>query len=181
MAKVINVSNIDHSSVGRGQKFDSTSTSRQTKELKQEYVHPFNIEDDYQTQTTELFQDNHKDTIQNGLEDVIKNTTNREFNESKSRIIPVPDERMSNMRNQDAENSNSYLQSEKIFHEEKAQARKDLFGSIIQNDVTNCSLFELLCYPFAIILLSFLFIVPFCFFPAHDLVIYPEHWYGRYQ
>ena len=177
MAKVISVSNIDHSSVEHGQKLDSTSPSRQIEESKQEYVYPFNTVDNYQTHTSEHIQDNHKDTIQSELEDDIKNTSNRDSNESKPRIIPVSDERLSNMENQDGENLNSYLHSEKILHEEKAQARKDLFESIIQNDVTNCSLIELLLYPFAIILISFLFVVPFCFFPAHDLVIYPEHWY----
>ena len=177
MAKVINVSNIDHSSVGHGQKVDSTSASRQIEELKQEYVYPFNTVDDYQTHKTEQCQDNNQDTIQSELEEDINNTRNRDFSEPKPRMITVSDERPSDMGNQDTENLNSYLQSEKILHEEKAQARKDLFESIIQNDLANCSLIELLLYPFAIILISFLFIVPFCFLPAHDLVIYPEHWY----
>ena len=69
MAKVISVSNIDHSSVEHGQKLDSTSPSRQIEESKQEYVYPFNTVDNYQTHTSEHIQDNHKETIQSELED----------------------------------------------------------------------------------------------------------------
>ena len=107
-------------------------------------------------QPKEILQNSHKDIIQRKLE---------------------ADVRQPDLAEEVAGNLNSYLHSEKRLHEEKAQSRKELFESIIQNEPTKFSSTDLLFYPFAIILVGFLVLVPFCFFPAHDLIILPEYWY----
>ena len=71
---------------------------------------------------------------------------------------------------------NIFSDSEKVVHEEKAKTRMAIFESILQNQITNRSWIDIF-YSFAIILISFLLVVPFCCLPAHDLITHPEMWY----
>ena len=115
------------------------------------------------------------------MEDVINvyicKPGHREVERFKSKIDPVSNGKPLHLRNQDAENLNSYLTSEKAIHVETAQTRKKIFELIIKNLQTDCSWMDLVFYPLAIILMNFWFFVPFCFLPANDLVIHPEKWY----
>ena len=69
------------------------------------------------------------------------------------------------------------IDSERIWHEEKARERKTVFESIIQNESIEFSWYNTLFYPIIIVLASSASAIPFCVFPAHDLVKFPEFWY----
>ena len=103
--------------------------------------------------------------------------TNEAFELSTIRAIQVAPARLNDSENNYIGNKPSYLDSEKVKSDEKARKRNQIFEFILQNQPTQLSWIGLLFYPFAIIFISFLFLVPFCFVPAHDLVIYPEYWY----
>ena len=177
MAKVINVAEINSLAAENGQKSDSSSPNRQIEKSKQPNGNLINTIENNRIQPKKILQNSHKDIVQSKLKQDNKDKKNQTFNESAPNIIPICDERLPNLANEDAGNLNSYLHSEKHLHEEKAQSRKELFESIIQNEPTKFSSTDLLFYPFAIILVGFLVLVPFCFFPAHDLIILPEYWY----
>ena len=177
MAKVINVAEINSLAAENGQKSDSSSPNRQIEKSKQPNGNLIDTIDKNRIQPKEILQNSHKDITQRKLEDDNKDKKNQTFDESTPKIIPISDVRQPDLAEEVAGNLNSYLHSEKRLHEEKAQSRKELFESIIQNEPTKFSSTDLLFYPFAIILVGFLVLVPFCFFPAHDLIIRPEYWY----
>ena len=69
------------------------------------------------------------------------------------------------------------LASEKEWHTHKALTRKEMFESILHNQAAELSLPKFVLYLAAIVFASSSFCIPFCLFPAHDLVKYPEYWY----
>ena len=97
--------------------------------------------------------------------------------EVSTNVTHAGDNRFENIENQDAEKWSSYLDTERTKNEEKAQTRSKIIKSIIQNEANTLSWIDLFFYPLVIVLISFLFMVPFCLFPAHDLVKNPEFWY----
>ena len=97
--------------------------------------------------------------------------------EVSTNVTHAGDNRFRKIENQDAEKWNLYLDTERAQNEEKAQTRTEIIKSIIQNQAANLPWTDLFFYPLVIILISFLFMVPFCLLPAHDLVKNPDFWY----
>ena len=106
-----------------------------------------------------------------------KNMRNKAFELFIINIIQVAPATLNHLGHQDAGNEPPFLVCEKMKSEEKSQTRNQIFVAILQNQQTQYSWFGLFFYPFAIIFVSFSVLVPFCFFPAHDLVRHPEYWY----
>ena len=74
-------------------------------------------------------------------------------------------------------NGLTLIASEKEWHTQKALTRKEMFESILHNQAAELSLPKFVLYLAVIVVASSSFCIPFCLFPAHDLVKYPEYWY----
>ena len=178
MAKPIFVAEIDDPFEKNQIKLGLGGPKNQNKNVKQNHMNPINTINKQNKQPKDLPQKESKNSFQNKYDDEgNKDMRNKRFQRFHVNVIHVVDERPSDPSNQDELNLMSDLDSEKKMNIRKSKARKETFESILQNQHTNSLWIDLLLYPCAIILFSSLFLVPFCFFPAHDLVKHPDFWY----
>ena len=181
MAKVINVTEVRNSPVEMEMNLNASIQRIQNKSLKQGRVFPQSASNRNDLKPKELPRSTLDGLTLNDLND----TDNKDvaidkierFEEVTENIPRDSNSSRSSLALLDTQNVQSYLDSEKNVHEDKARTRKKIFHAIIQNHVTKYSWIDHIFYPMAIIFISILFCVPFCLLPAHDLVKHPEYWY----
>ena len=94
---------------------------------------------------------------------------------SSSNLEPKPYPKILSPENQ--KDCIQSLDEEKLWHESRAKKRRELFEAILTNEAVEFSWSKTVFYPMIIVLASSLLAVPYCLFPAHDLVKFPEYWY----
>ena len=178
MAKVAIVTEIGHSSIGNKNSLETGSAHHQKIGSRQGLFSPNKTIHIQEKQSRDFSQGSARNRIQNKVDGKDEKSQGKErFEGTMAKTIKVANEESFDLENQDSENSEIYNDSEKILNEENAKKRDLIFATILENRLEKFLWIDLLFYPFAIIISSVLFLVPFCLFPAHDLVRHPEYWY----
>ena len=92
-------------------------------------------------------------------------------------VTPATEVMIEDLNRKDQENFQSTWDSEKAWHEKNALAREKIFESILQNHDTKFSWVNTSFYTFGIMLAGSSITIPYCLFPAHDIVKFPGYWY----
>ena len=79
--------------------------------------------------------------------------------------------------NEEQQDLDTSLQSEKILYEEVARKRLETFNSILFDEPIIFDWKKMFLYTFGIIIISVSSTIPYSLIPAHDLVLSPEYWY----
>ena len=184
MAEVEIMTEIGHSSIGNkngletGRKDHQKLGSNHRIFSPNKIIHIQEKQGVEQSTTRELSQRNARNVIQNKLDgEGEKSLGKKRFQGTLAKTIKVENEESIDLDNEISKNFETYKDSERIINEQNAQKRDQLFEAIMQHRLEKFLWIDLLFYPFAIIISSVLFLVPFCLFPAHDLVRHPEYWY----
>ena len=90
---------------------------------------------------------------------------------------PATENAIEDLNSKDQEHVQSIWDCEKAWNENNAFAREEIFVSILQNDDTKFSWANTFFYTLGIISASFSITIPYCIFPAHDIIKFPKYWY----
>ena len=90
---------------------------------------------------------------------------------------PATENTIEDLNSNDQERVQSIWDCERAWNENNAFAREEIFVSILQKDDTKFSWANTFFYTLGIISASFSITIPYCIFPAHDIVKFPKYWY----